>query len=243
MLDVVEERAIDMIVMATHGRGAAGRLMAGSVADRVARAASVPVMLVPASGADAEGTASTTARAKRLVVPVDGSDRARSALPIAAFLASMLEAPIHLVRVVPSRDALFASRDALETGEFYQRLVYATPVLPRPEHDDAYYEGYCVSLEDALRAEAGKLHSTGVDTTSELLIGPTAPTLLDEIHRGDVVVMTSHGEGGIRRWMLGSIAEKLVHRATAPVVLVPNAERQALIGRLSQPKEDVNHAQ
>ncbi len=104
-------------------------------------------------------------------------------------------------------------------------------MLPRAQHDDTYYEGYCASLEDALRAEAGKLQATGVQATSELLIGPTAPTLLGEVHRGDVVVMTSHGEGGIRRWMLGSVAEKLIHRATAPAVLVPNAERQALLDR------------
>jgi nucleotide-binding universal stress UspA family protein len=164
-------------------------------------------------------------------VPLDGSERARSALPLAANLSSTLGAPVHLVRVVPSRDALFASRDAVETDSLYQRLVFATPVLPRSQHDDTYYEGYCASLEEALRAEASKLQATGVQATSELLIGPTAPTLLGEVHRGDVVAMTSHGEGGIRRWMLGSIAEKLIHRATMPVVLVPNTEREALVGR------------
>jgi nucleotide-binding universal stress UspA family protein len=40
--------------------------------------------------------------------------------------------------------------------------------------------------------------------------------------------MSSHGKGGVRRWQLGSVAEQLIHRAVAPIVLVPDLERRLL---------------
>ena len=42
---------------------------------------------------------------------------------------------------------------------------------------------------------------------------------------GDLLILTSHGRGGVRRWLLGSVAEKLVREADAPVLLVPALER------------------
>lgn len=47
ILEVAEDRGVRMIVMGTHGRSALARAVIGSVADRVARHASVPVVLVP----------------------------------------------------------------------------------------------------------------------------------------------------------------------------------------------------
>jgi nucleotide-binding universal stress UspA family protein len=45
------------------------------------------------------------------------------------------------------------------------------------------------------------------------------------IEPGDLLTLTSHGRGGVRRWLLGSVAEKLVREAKAPVMLVPAVER------------------
>jgi nucleotide-binding universal stress UspA family protein len=52
-------------------------------------------------------------------------------------------------------------------------------------------------------------------------------TIADAVHDGDLIVMASHGRGGVQRWLLGSVAEKLVREAPVPVMLVPIAARQS----------------
>jgi nucleotide-binding universal stress UspA family protein len=56
--------------------------------------------------------------------------------------------------------------------------------------------------------------------TCEVRAGQQATELLDVIAPTDLVVMTSHGRGGVRRWLLGSVADKLVREAAGPVLLV-----------------------
>jgi nucleotide-binding universal stress UspA family protein len=61
-----------------------------------------------------------------------------------------------------------------------------------------------------------------VPAGTELRTGQPAPELLAALRPGDLVVLTPHGRGGVRRWLLGSVAEKLVRLAPAPVLLVRN---------------------
>lgn len=188
---VAEERDIDLVLMATHGRGAVGRLVIGSVANRVAQASTVPVMLIQAQHGRLPQSADHVADYQRIIVPLDGSDRARTALPVAAELARNQNVPIHLVRVIPSEDTMTAS------------------------------------LEE-LNAETAELRTAGIDAGAELLVGATVPSILESIGDGDIVVMTSHGEGGLRHWLMGGVAEKIVTMAESPVVLVPVEERRKL---------------
>ena len=54
------------------------------------------------------------------------------------------------------------------------------------------------------------------------MIGSAVAAILDFAKPGDLIVMTSRGQGGFKRWFLGSVAEKLVRDAPAPVLLVPS---------------------
>jgi nucleotide-binding universal stress UspA family protein len=226
ILEVATIHHVDLILMATHGRGAAGRFFIGSVADRVARAATVPVMLVHTADDGAMPTIDAPAMCRRILVPLDGSELARAAVPVAVDLARQLAVPVHLLRVVPTREAMYADRDAHTTGRLYQRAVRALPTLPRDTGDEPYYQDYVDSRKRALAAEASRLEATGVQATPELRLGQTVPSIAEVVSAGDVIVMTSHGQGGIRRWLLGSVAEKLLHLAIAPVVLVPALGRE-----------------
>ena len=103
ILHAIEERDADLVVMTTHGRGALGRAVYGSVADRIARFSPVPVLLVrPGPDAEAEPAADIA----RLVLPLDGSDLAEAALPLAVELAKRRGVPVHLVRAVGLASAL-----------------------------------------------------------------------------------------------------------------------------------------
>jgi nucleotide-binding universal stress UspA family protein len=74
-----------------------------------------------------------------------------------------------------------------------------------------------------LRDLAAELASGGVDVRPRLVMGPTVEVLSEEADRLGVgwIVVASHGHGGLRNLLLGSVSEGLVRRADRPVVVVP----------------------
>jgi len=191
-----------MIVMASHGRGALGRLIYGSVADRVAREATIPTMVVRARQVELGPVGIT-----RLVVPLDGSPRAEAALPAATAISRRLGSPIFLVRVVDPADLM---PPAVGMGE----------AIPFEIYDEAEKE----MEQDArnyLDAVAKKLHEQGLPVATDVLMGPPASSIEDATHLGDVLVISSHERTGVMRWLLGSVAEKLTREDKSPVILVP----------------------
>jgi nucleotide-binding universal stress UspA family protein len=199
--DQILQAATDasLIVIGSHGRGDGGRMLFGSVADRVSRHAMAPTLIMR-GGARLSGVPPLT----RIVVPLDGARLAESALPMAAELAVLLDQPIHLVRVVDV-DML---RATIQAG----RLA-ATASIPSQE---AIYH----RAEDYLLSESQRLRDRDLVVTSEVRSGQPVTELLDVIKPGDIVVLSTHGRSGISRWLLGSTAEKLIRLAQAPVLLV-----------------------
>ncbi|MGH2561380.1 MAG: universal stress protein, partial [Thermomicrobiales bacterium] len=76
-------------------------------------------------------------------------------------------------------------------------------------------DGTCAAyLQDVLpRLE------TGVHVGAELRCGDPAAMLLAAVRPDDLIVMTTHGGGGMRRWFLGNVTERLIRRASAPVLI------------------------
>jgi nucleotide-binding universal stress UspA family protein len=193
-----------MIVMTTAGRGAVGRLAYGSVADRVARTSPVPVLLVRGDP-EARVNVFEPAMVRRLVVPLDGSPRAHHAVPKAAAIAKHLGARVLLVSVNE------AQRMSLVYGSTFSAAAYAE-IAENAEHQ----------LDEVLSKAADELHADGIETDQRVLMGATAFAINSAAESGDVIVMTSHGRSGFKRWLLGSVAEQLIRTAHVPVVLVPS---------------------
>lgn len=201
----------DAIVIASHGRGALGRWTFGSVADRLARGADVPVLLMRPT----EPGTDEPFKLQRVIVPLDGSDIAEEALTEAAHLAIDRDVPLVLMRAI--------------------NVATAIPTLPGI--DVAYPAESYVDAERRLVTEASdylngvqeRVNGLGVAKV-EILIqtGPAISAIVTALHQGDLVVMTSHGRSGIRRWLIGSVAEKLVRTAPTPVLLVPSAGREKM---------------
>jgi nucleotide-binding universal stress UspA family protein len=211
ILQIAAQRDADLVVMTTAGRGALGRLVFGSVADRVVRTSPVPVLLVrPAVTALAPEEVALT----RLLVPLDGSELAEAALPVARELAQRLRIPMHLVLATNSAHVLAT-------------LGGRGPFSAAPPAD--LYTEWRSNLErDAttyLSEVARGLQAEGIAATWEVGSGAPYAEIAHAIQPGDLLVMTSHGRGGVMRWLLGSVAEKVVREAPAPVLLVPAAER------------------
>jgi nucleotide-binding universal stress UspA family protein len=213
ILRVAENRGVDLILMATHGFGTPEHPRADSVTNRVAQAATVPVMILPPHVEVASVGDDGTARYGHVVVPLDGSARARVALPIAAALAGRQCCPVRPIRAMPPREQVFPPAGTAD---------------PARERDcDRYYTAWRASLADALDADTASLPPSACREPA-IVTGPPVPAILDAIAPGDIIVLASHGEGGVRPWLLGSVAQQLIGAADTPVVLVPVEERRAL---------------
>lgn len=204
ILRVTDEQHPDLIAMASHGRGALGRWRFGSVADRIARSAPVPVLIIRPQDAQAE---IGPAPIHRFIVPLDGSALAAQALPVAARLARRTQRPVLLVRVLSA---------VLESWVPLPGVNVATP-------DPTGREIALAAERNAVRrleAAEAQLTAAGVAAASLVEVGPVVERIMDVAKHGDVIVLASHGESGLRRWALGSVAEKLIRLADSPVVVV-----------------------
>ena len=203
-------REVEMIAMASHGRGAVGRAIFGSVTDRVARTAPVPVLILRTPDEDVDPNVVLS----RIVVPLDGSEIAERALPVASELARQLGVPVHVVRAVDAATAL-----PLAPGVFG-----AAPAVDAEVADQIWQEAE-VEARSTVTAAVSRLKAEGVDASGAIVNGSPFFAISEVTRPGDLLILTSHGRGGVQRWLLGSVAEKLVREADAPVMLVPAVER------------------
>jgi nucleotide-binding universal stress UspA family protein len=208
ILLAAEELGCDLIVAASRGRGAIGRLAFGSVADRLTRAATVPVMVVRPVDAAAE---IGPALIRRMLVPYDGSEHAKEAFPVAISLAARLGAPIHVVRVI--------------TPTSYTPLAGPMEPFYSPQVLDEMLGEIEAEAKSSIDAAVAELGARGAAVTGEVRTGVPAATLQELSLQGDLIVMTSHGRSGMMRWLLGSVAEQLVREGPVPVLLVPARAR------------------
>lgn len=192
---VAERCAATMIVMATHGRGAVGRWLVGSVANSVMRLTTLPVLAI-------RGLAPERLTLRRIMVPLDGSSPAREALPLALDLARQTGATLLLTTVLTPPSGVFAAGLA----------------RPGPDLHGVLREQLCNELS-AFAAEA-----RGIPVNTVIGEGAVADTIgrEAEYHAADLIVMTSHGHSGLHHFALGSVTEKVLHGTQVPVLVVHN---------------------
>ena len=136
-----------------------------------------------------------------IVVPLDGSEFGNRALPVALMLAGRSDAAVHLVHV--------------------QEPV----VLPEgaPMYDTRLYQDLQQETRSDLNAIAARFtREASLRVDAEFLEGRVVPTLQRylEDRRIDLVVMMTHGRGGLSRAWLGSVADGLVRHAPVPLLLM-----------------------
>jgi nucleotide-binding universal stress UspA family protein len=142
---------------------------------------------------------------KKILVPLDGSPLAESVLPHAQALARAEGAEIVLLSVPP-----------IPSWEYLSR----SPGLASKIIEDIEIE-----TEEYLETEVTRLEKEGSKVTSIMRKGPIPDMILqvaDEVH-ADLIAMSTHGRTGVQRWLLGSVADRVVHYSHIPVMLVhPN---------------------
>ena len=192
-----ERENADLIVMATHGQSGIRNWPLGNVAEKVVRSTNRPVMLIRANGAHTEKV-----NISSVVLPLDGSREGEAALPHIEQLASRLGARVILLQV-------------LATGYVGLGYTYAAYTEQQIASDSALAKDY-------LDKVSGRLRQSGIATESVVRLGNAAEEIIDFTDKvgADLVAMSTHGRSGIGRWVFGSVAERVLHFANKPFLLV-----------------------
>jgi nucleotide-binding universal stress UspA family protein len=141
---------------------------------------------------------------RRILVPLDGAARAEKAIPVAARLAKASGGSLVLLQVVNM---------PVETSGFMYEPIVFTQADIDTEISKATKYLTTLSLEKELE---------GIGVQTLILMETTAPSILSAIQNNDIdlVVMSSHGETGLMRWVMGSVAQKIVRQSPVPVLVL-----------------------
>jgi len=140
---------------------------------------------------------------RRILVPLDGSERAEKVLPVVRTEGKLHQATIILLRVIPPlRHSLMIPPKMLEN------ITQQVSEMVR---------NYLERVAEELRAE-------GLEVETEIQFGPPADCIPDfaENSRCDLIIIGSRGDSGSLQWRFGSVASKVIRTKTSMPVLVVN---------------------
>lgn len=203
IVEYADAQDMDLVVLGTRGRRGLQRLLIGSVTEEVLRAVPCPVLTVRGEGElpPAWGT-------RNILVPIDFSEASLEALRYARELALTYGAQITLLHAV--EEVVYPSAYGLEPMN-----LPGAAVVERVEDN----------LADLARDEIGYEH-----VVIEASVGYAPSCILDytEEHEVDLITIATHGRTGIERVLLGSVSERVVRRADAPVFVVKSFGKSLL---------------
>ncbi len=150
---------------------------------------------------------------KRILVPLDGSDRAEHALPFAARIARASGGSVHLLEVVSPL------------------IDYGGGFAMVPQYTEQLIEAETTAATGYLQAVVASPKLAGIETTTEVTFGIPARHILASARSGetDLIVLCSHGRTGLTQWVLGSVAHTLAHESTVPTFILRESEPASLL--------------
>ncbi|MCL4859985.1 MAG: universal stress protein [Caldilineaceae bacterium] len=144
---------------------------------------------------------------RKILVPLDGSPLSEQAIPHALRVAEKGQAQLVLLRVVPHITEQLTTVDTLPLD--WKNL-------------DAEQERMASEALAPLEELAPRLRREQVDVQTAIEVGHAADRIVDyaEAHDIDLIVMSTHGRTGVQRWLMGSVAGKVIGAAPCPILLV-----------------------
>lgn len=200
LVNHAQEMGADLVVMTTHGLGGLRRAWLGSVADELIRTIEIPV-LVTRPGED---VSLHSPDFHQILVPLDGSLLAEVATQPAAAIAKLWDGEISLLQVLQPSDPAQPSP------------LRCDAELTRVRRESAHT--YLGEVADRVRLTGARVSGDAVVETADIsraLLG------FAQRERIGLIAMATHGRGGVRRLLLGSVTNRMVRTAEVPVLVVP----------------------
>jgi nucleotide-binding universal stress UspA family protein len=205
IVEHAEELAHDLVIMCSHGKGAALHLFLGSIAQSVIARGAHPVLI---THPDERGGAPAFF-CRHVLVPMDNDPEHAQALPVSKDLARACGSTLHLVTVIPDIATLKGGKTVVS-----RLLPGTTKRLQDLATQDA--EQYFQQLEDGLRGE-------GFEASAHVLRGDPAGVIVDAAIQAkiDLIVLGTHGKTGMDAFWAGSVAHRIVSQSRIPLLLIP----------------------
>jgi len=200
--ELVQEAGIDLVITTTRGRSGVPHWLSGGASAKLVNEISTPLLLVQST--DAHNGELPTMR--RILVTLDGSILSEKALPFARALAKAFDSELVLMTVpaVPEISNYRAAAEVVETI--------------RSEAE--------VNIREFLDAVARSLRAEGLRVSTIVTGSMPARTIvaISESEDVDMIMLTSHGRGGLDLFFMGSVAQRVVQSTQDPVFMVPILE-------------------
>ena len=218
ILDTAKEEKVDAIVMSSHGETGFKRFALGSVAQYVSRHSSVPVLVLQGDGSAPFSTSSDAIHPSQSItalVALDGSELAEASLEPAAYAVAALASPAQ-GRLVLSTVA----------NKQIENIKHGSKEFMRDEA-----KKYLIDIGERLQgSEIGKLNlviewaiEESKDVANALIETAEHGKALESSHelKGcDLIAIATHGRGGLKRLMAGSVTEKMLGSTSLPMLIV-----------------------
>lgn len=203
ILTLAKDLNVGLIALTTHGRSGFDHVVHGSVAEKVIRAARVPVLAVHATE-PAPRDAPPVRLFEQVLVPYEGSPLAWRAVETLALLGAAGKGRLTLYGVVESDDA--------------------APVIRTPPPNDVvarYIDLRTEGMRDRLGHGVSRAADLGFDATQDFDVGWVAAKILEwsERHAATLIAMGTHGRSGPSRWVFGSVTEKVLRNSPVPLLI------------------------
>jgi nucleotide-binding universal stress UspA family protein len=196
--ELAEAESADVIALGSSHHGSLGRVLMGTVSDRLFHGAPCAVAVAPRNYAD-----STDASLRVIGVAFDGSPESKAALATAASLGEAAAATLRIFGVAESD--IFFGYTAMPSAADQAELLRT-----QKEH-----------LEREI-GEAAERLPRGLRAATQVLSGDAAEKIASKAEEGvDLLVTGSRGYGPARRVLLGSVSSKLARSAPCPLLVVP----------------------
>lgn len=163
---------------------------------------------------------------KKILVPCDGSELAqRTVFPYVEDLGKRTDAELVILRVIPTPGGRSGAHLRAGAPEMPIALPETAEDVDVAEHP-IYKDQEIASSEAAARSSVAKaermLREHGVDVRSQVLLGEPAEEIIEYAEKEDfdLIVICSHGSSGIRRWVFGSVTEKVLRGTRIPVLVI-----------------------
>jgi nucleotide-binding universal stress UspA family protein len=212
---------VELVVMCSHGRTGVGRWALGSVAQKVARHSPVPVLILKPAMPGYEDGLVEFAHPLRVLVPLDGSSLAEEAISPAVQILTALATPhkgaLHLAQVLRLPAVTSESHSWQSILNERERILHEATA-------------YLSALAETVRL--GEAASCDLKVTWSLAVqADVADAIIRMAELGedmnayeeqgcDLIAMATHGRGGLERWMIGSVTERVLFGTRLPLLIV-----------------------
>ena len=206
----VQNKNIDLVIMATHGRSGIANLIMDSVAKKVVRASKVPVLLIKTYKGGTKAADRDTDITRKVLIPLDWTKLNESVISsVQAFISQFGDKRSEIILLSVYEPSSIQSSHSVVTSEAVQAAGINSFKHRR-------------EVNQYLSELAAQVRNDGFNISTKLITGNPTEKIIEQAHQNGVslIAMATHGRSGITKMVYGSVAESVIRGSRIPILLI-----------------------